>query len=261
MPPLPYATLFEVVLRLARELVLVRQGTATAGTTTTLDDSLSLFPLDTFRGGSLFLLNDSVFRTIIQHAGGKFTFAAVSLAPDVGDRYAASDNDVPLDVLVESINSAIRSMTLPGEDITLVTVSGQGDYTLPANVSGIFSVEIASSLTTPFLFTENFHWDEVNGHLRFPSAFAPATAGNVIRLTFRRPHTDIVLESAAIPNDINLDFLHWTAVQIASKYGQHVHGDDPKRNWPAKIQESEVRIQRFSSMQPKLQRAPRLADY
>jgi hypothetical protein len=262
MPPTPFATLFDVVLRLAREVVLVRQGTATGGTTASLTDSVSAFPIDTFRGGTLFLLNDIIFRAITQQNGGIFTWAAVvSDAPDAGDPYAVADNDIPLDVLVASINTAIRSMTIPAEDITLLTVASQEEYTIPANVGEIYKVEIAANTTSPYGFVEHFRWNQVGGKLRFAKSHKPATTDYVIRLTHRRVHTDITAEATAIPNDINLDYLHWSAVQIAAKYGARVHGTDPKRDWPAKIQESEVRIQRLASLQPKPQRSPRLSDW
>jgi len=262
MPTIPpFATLFDVVLRLAREIVLVRQGKATSGTTTTLIDTLADFSVDTFRGGTLFLLNDTVFKKITQHTGQTFTFAAVGDSPDAGDDYAVADNDIPLDVMVAAINSAIRSMTLPAEDITLTTVASQEEYTLPANVSGVFKVEVASSLTVPYGYAEHFHWDEVNGKLRFAGKFKPGSAGNLIRLTYRRAHTDLALEASALPNDINLDYLHWSAVQAAAKYGQRVHNKDPKRDWDGKVQESEVRIQRLASLQSRPQRSPRLADW
>ena len=261
MPPLPYATLFDTVLRLAREIILVREGAATSGTTLSLTDSVNTFPIDTFRGGTLFLPGSSKFKTITQHNAQTFTWVGALTAPVAADRYAVTDNDIPLDVMVSAVNSAIRAMTVPAEDETTTTIANQEEYTLPANVSKVFKVEVASSLTTPYGYVEHFRWNEAAGKLRFPTKFSPGSDGYKIRLTYRRTHTDIVLEAAAIPNDINLDYLHWTAVQNAAKYGQRVHNNDSKRDWPAKIQESEVRIQRLASLQPKPHRSPRLSDY
>jgi hypothetical protein len=254
-------TLFNAVLRLAREVVLVRDGLATSGSLTTLVDNNAKFPMDVFRGGTLFLLNDTIYRVVTQHSGSIFSFVAVGDSPDAGDPYAVADNDIPLDVLVAAINGAIRNMTIPGEDVSLVTIASQEEYSLPAGVSGLYKVEIASSLTSPYGYTPHYRWDEVNGKLRFSKNSKPGSAGNIIRITYRRQPTDLALEASYIPNDINLDYLHWSAVQIAAKYGARVHGTDPKRDWPAKIQESEVRIQRLASLQPKPQRSPRLSDW
>jgi hypothetical protein len=261
MPATPYATLFDVVLRLAREITLVRQGKATDGTTTTLVDTNSDITAGTLLGGTMFLLGDTIFRKISQHDGRIFTWStAVTDTPDAGDSYAVADRDIPLDVMLAAVNSAIRAMTLKSEDVTLKTVASQDEYSLPANVSGIYKVEIATSLTTPYGYEEHFHWDEVGGKLRFPYN-APAGTDYLIRLTHRRPHTEITAEATAIPNDINLDYLHWSAVQIAAKYGLRVHNADPKRDWNGKIQEAEVRVQRLASLQPKPQRSVRRADY
>jgi hypothetical protein len=261
MPPVPYATLFDVVLRLAREVLLVRDGTATSGTTTSLTDTNIQLPLDTFREGSIFLPATSIFRVITQQDKDTFTWSTAATAPVAGAAYAVVDKDVPLDVLISAVNSAIRKLVLPAEDITVLTVASQEEYALPANVSGIFKVEVAASATSPYGYSLNQHWDEVNGYLRFAKGSRPGTTGNIIRLTYRRPHTDILVSTTALPNDINLDYLHWTAVLNVAKYGQRVHSQDPKRDWPAKAQEAEVRAQRYASAQVRLQKTPRLADW
>lgn len=263
MPTIPpYATFFDAVLKLAREVVVTRQGTATSGTTSTLDDTEIKLQPGIFVGGTLFNLVNSEFRKITNQTASKITVSPVMTINDAGDAYVVANPDIPLDQLMAAVNGAIRDLVIPIEDITTLAVAGQEEYTLPANISGVMRVEVATSLTSPYGYQLNQHWREVNGKLRFPSAdFRPPTDDNIIKLTYRKPHTDLVLGTAALPNDIDVDYIHWSAVQKAAKYGLKQHGTDPKRDWPGKIQEAEVRIQRLSPSQTHLHKDTILADW
>lgn len=261
MPATPYATLFDIILRLAHEILVTRQGTATGGSATTLEDTAFHFQPDQFKDGTLFILHDGAMRKIIEHTTEKFTISPAYTAPANGDAYVVAAGDIPLDVMIAGVNASIRNMILPGEDVTQVTVASQEEYTLPANVSHLFRVEIATSKTSPYGYAPDFHWDEIDGKLRWPAAFAPGSDDMKMRLTFRKPHTEIVLETAVISNDVDLDYLHWSAVQYCAKHGLRMVGSDTKHDWPAKIQEAEVRLQRGASRQIKLHRDPRHADY
>jgi len=261
MPTIPpYATLFDVVLRLAREVLITRSGVATGGSTTTLEDTSFPFTPGIFKGGTVFNLVNKEFSRITQQSDTRLTFPAMTITV-AGNLYTVAGDDFPLDVLVSALNTTMRDLIIPDEDETLSVVSGQDEYILPANVSQLYKVEIAISAAVPYNYQEHFHWDEANGCLRFPMAYQPAAAGVPIRLTFRKVHTDLVNHDDAIPDGVNLDYLLWAAAENVAKYGLKVFGADTKRDFPSKIQEYEVRRQRAATAQVRLQRSPRLADW
>ena len=260
-PTYPTHTLFEAVLRLARELLLVRQGVATSGNTVTLTDTASNFPEDTWIGGTIFIPTDYVFRVISSHVGNAFSFASIGTNVIAGNPYEVANADLPLDVLVSAINSAIQAMTILEQDISLTVENQQDTYTLPDAAANLLAVEIAQNAIAPFGFVQHQHWDVMEGTLHFPANFNPGQVGNSIRLTYRKPFTPLTSEIDAIPNGVDLDCLHWLAVEDAAKYGLKIHGADPKRDWTGKVNEAEVRVQRYMGFQPKTQRVPRLADW
>ena len=131
------ATLLDAVLQLGRKLQILRSGTADSGSTTTCVDGSRFENDDTWNKGTFINITNSEWSRISDFAGdtGTFTFDAIT-AVDADDRYAALLPKYPLDILVESINTALQELEYPREDTTsLDTVDSQTIYTLPAGIT------------------------------------------------------------------------------------------------------------------------------
>lgn len=138
-------TLSDLTYRLAVELGIVSEGTATGGsTTTTTDTTLRTEANDYWNGGTLWVLKDAAgagaapqgeYARVSDFAttGGIITHAAVTSAVAVGDVYAVAKRTYPLVNLIQVINQALDDLGhLPNVDITSLTgATDQTEYTLP----------------------------------------------------------------------------------------------------------------------------------
>lgn len=194
-------TLNEATLALARVLGDVFSGVAdTGGSTTTLIDERLTDKAGSLQNGTLWFLSgdlDGVCARVEKHSAGKLTFPAQGIVPD-GLRYAVAKPQFPKHLLEQAMGLALGELpehTL--EDITLVTVANQEEYTLPTGVANLVSVEIATAAADPYSWVESLHWRETaGGKLRFISGWQPGLAGNKMRLSYndkhpRLPHDDL----------------------------------------------------------------------
>lgn len=194
-------TLNEATLALARVLGDVFSGVAdTGGSTTTLEDESLKAKVGSLQDGTLWFLSgdlDGVCTRVEKHSAGKLTFPAQGIKPD-GLRYAVTKPQFPKHLLEQAMGLALGELpehTL--EDLTLVTVANQEEYTLPTGVFNLVAVEIASSATAPYQYVESLHWRETaGGKLRFISGWQPVIAGFKMRISYnddhpRLPHDDL----------------------------------------------------------------------
>lgn len=139
-------TLYDLVLRTARELETVVEGTATGGSTTTVIDTVYLlnrFEDDHFNAGQVFILYDAGGAaaapegewgrvTDFVKSTGVVTMAAVSAAVAAGDRYAVMDDRFILDEIIQGINRVLGETPIEVTDTTTLDTAGdQLEYTLP----------------------------------------------------------------------------------------------------------------------------------
>lgn len=214
-------TLASAALDLARIVTSVREGVATGGNATTLADTARSEPDDYFHNGAhhgtIWFLsgNNSGKSAIITNwvqTTGTFTFVTPGAACAAADRYAAVAHDWPRDVLWQAVNAALRTIGAELDvDVTAVTVADQEEYTLPTGVTDIRKVEIAQETTAPYDYAVNYHWQQVDGKLRFDTDYAPATAGLKIRITHQPAVTELTSDTGAIGSGIHPDLLKWTA--------------------------------------------------
>lgn len=142
-------TLYDVVLKTARELEVIVEGTATAGATTSITDTVYLqnrYEDDFFNAGQAFILYDAGGAgaapqgewgriTDFVKSTGVVTITAVSAAVAAGDRYALMDDTYTLDDLIGAINRVLMEIPIEVVDLTSVdTATNQLEYTLPTGI-------------------------------------------------------------------------------------------------------------------------------
>lgn len=219
------ATLASATLDLARVLGNVIEGAATAGAVTYLRDSnlpRTAPPDDAFNRGTIWFksctqtaLNGlTAIVTDWDQSDVQFTFATQAATITAGDTYAFIDRDWPRDVLRRSVNDAMTTLGgLPDEYTlaTFVTVANQMTYTLPAGVYNVKKVEVASSTSSPYYYIPNYHWEEIDGNIRFLEGHEYPLAGYLIRLTYVVNPTEVTTDTGSISSYYHPDVLKWTA--------------------------------------------------
>lgn len=245
-------TLFEALLDLARRLTMVREGTATAVAATSITDSSKQFANGELIEGTLYLIETTPRAVrITGNAGDKINFASLSPAPGAGVSYAVASPDYPLDVLIQSINAAVRDLyAVPLRDSTLTTDSTKSEYDLPSGVFDLLRVEIETPANysvwgpAPTYYAESHYWHELNGKLIFLPGCEPRTDDLTIRLTYRDRPAAISSMTAVIPEGIDPELLLWKATAHALRWGLQKYGQDPDRRIVDRLNEAQQEIAR-----------------
>jgi len=138
-------TLANLTYRVARELGIVSEGTATGGSTTTIEDTnLRTEADDYWNSGSIWILRDSSGAIVaplgeyervtdFANSGGVITFAALTVTVASGDKYAVAKKTYPLETLIRNVNEAVQDLgIIPQTDITTIdTETNKTEYSLP----------------------------------------------------------------------------------------------------------------------------------
>ena len=142
-------TLFDLTYRLARELGVCFEGTATAGAATNITDTVYLlgrFEDDHFNAGTAWILYDAggagaspqgkmARVTDFVKTTGVATIETVTDAVAAGDRYALADDMYTKDVLIQAINQVLAEIPIPYiDDTTITTDASLTEYTLPTGM-------------------------------------------------------------------------------------------------------------------------------
>lgn len=143
--------LFDLTYRVARELGIVREGTATGGSTSTIIDTVLLKDLyndDHFNAGTAWILYDaggagaapqgltSRITDFVKTTGVVSLATTFGAAVAAGDRYALATNAFPWDTLISKINHVLEKLLVVTEDTTsLDTAADQTEYTLPSTIT------------------------------------------------------------------------------------------------------------------------------
>jgi hypothetical protein len=232
-------TLAEATLETAKIITDVREGAATAGTTTTLTDTnRTESAADWFTGGTIWFLsgtNIGLSRPITGWDATlkRFTFPAVPNAIIAGVRYAACRYEFPQAALIQAVNDAISGVgMLPTVNATLNTVVNQETYTLPAGVNNVRKLELSQRLITDPLFAtqpaylENHYWFESNGLIYFRRGHIPSRAGYRIRLWYHAPHAVITADADLISDYLHIERVKWTAAVFSYRRLLHTTKND-----------------------------------
>lgn len=215
-------TLAEVILKVSDIVQPTARGTATGGSTTTLVDTARVEPTAHFAYGTVwFLSGDLSGKTAVPTAYSAtthtFTIPTQTAAVAAGVQYAAAVPHYTRDMLVSAVNAALRDHGRTMQtDATLVGVSEQEEYTLPAGVNSVRRVLLDGEV--------NYYWRVVAGKLVFDSDAAPE-AGAVITLHHYGYHPAVSTDTATISDQVDISLLVWSAVYHAAMQRIGYEGD------------------------------------
>jgi len=214
-------TLNDALLALASYALPIHDGIATGGSTTQLIDTVRIQANDTFNNGVIFFrtgtyANTYAVVTDYASATGIFTFAALTGAGIVaGVQYSVFSlmSGLNLYDMIHALNQALQDCgDVLQEDETLVTIADQEDYTLPTGVSHVREIHTTSETAAPYYWRPSTHWEEINGKLRFPYQYAPASgAGYKIRIGYKAKHAALSVSTSEVSSQINTEWLKYTA--------------------------------------------------
>lgn len=217
--------LFDLVYRVARELGVAFEGTATGGAAGQLTDNIFLknrFGDDYFNAGTLLLLYDAgglgaspqgEWARITDYAQNPgVIFHENFLAPEgVGDRYAAIGAEFTLDTLIQNINMALNSIQIPYIDITTITTEeDKTEYTLPTDLlDQDINVYIQRASTT-----DNYLWLQVYDWYIAETAVGTAKelifrtqppAPYIVKLEYWKQHPSLNVRTDKLAEAVNID--------------------------------------------------------
>jgi hypothetical protein len=140
---------------------------------------------------------------------------------------------------------------VPAQDATLTTVADQEQYTLPAGVSDVRLVEIATSKTSPHEY-QPYHgvWSEIaSGTLQFFPGREPVDTGFLIRLTYMDAHAALTADTSTISTYVHLDRVIWAAAVHAWLWRiQLAKTDEP--TYSAQLQFAMAQTEKFRRTRP-----------
>ena len=226
-------TLAEITQAVAERLPTKRiSGAATGGSTSTLIDTVNLTQADDYwKIGPLWILSGTYSGSVLEvtassQANKRLTFAALATAIVAGVKYLVSHPDFPYQELVRAVNLALDEIgKTVAIDATLAGVSGTYVYTLPTGVFNLVKVELVRD-SIPYLCS---HCTERNGTLIFDTGYSPQD-GDVIRLHWLKAHANLSVSTDAVDDDIDIEYLTWTAAIYALRWGLAQYQKDPQRN-------------------------------
>lgn len=217
-------TVAEMLLEIAGCLTGAGYGTATDGSTTTLEDTRHEEPDDYWNGGTLFFLTGplagkTVVITTWDEPTGTFTFPAQTSAVVAGNEYAVVDARYPRQALVGALNNALRELgPFDTKNEALAVIEDQWEYDLPAGVQGLKRLQFSLETVAPF---KNWSppdrwWDERGGKL-YLSRHHPWEPGTQMRIWHELPHVRVSADADVITQDVHTRRIAWLAAWYAAR--------------------------------------------
>jgi len=224
-------TVFDITLAVALKVTDVLEGTATAGATTSLTDTVNLIQNNQYWDkGTLWIRTGTHANKVLAITGylaSKFTFASLgATAIAVGNEYSVIRGHYPYQQITSAIRQALNETYVESENETLVGDGTTLEFTLPNGVSNIKRVEIEYPDSGGYQ-PPSHHWREVGGKLRFDFGYAPYD-DNIIHVFYRDAHPALSSYSTAISNEINTDWLEWKSAEKLLLWGAAMYGKKPE---------------------------------
>jgi hypothetical protein len=222
-------TLFDIAYRVARELSIVHEGTATSGSTTTTVDNIFLkdrFPDDHFKAGTIFIIYVASHVPFPPHAPperewaritdfaestGMVTHVALTAAVGAGDRYAVCNPEYTIDTIIQNTNAILSELEIPNVDIsTIDTAENTTEYTLP---TGVLDQNVKvwiqrSTVTNQNLWIEYHDWyiaETVTGTAKkLIFRHQPPEPWDV-KLEYWLPHPALYLNTEKLAESLNIN--------------------------------------------------------
>lgn len=128
------------------------------------------------------------------------------------ERQAATRINPSRSAMISAVNLALAEIgPITQLNSTLVVDEDAEDYALPAGVSNVVRVEIASSNTAPYEYKASQFWRELAGRIYFSSGKAPDDDAYPMRIWYLAPHSTVANDSDTINAAIDKMRLAWTA--------------------------------------------------
>jgi len=220
-------TLAEMTLKVAREITEVLNGTATAGAGTSITDTDNLTQQNAYwdKGSVWILSGDHSGKTAIVtgFSANKVTFA--DFGSTVGTcRYAVGRATFPYRQIVQAINAALDEIRVLGEDASLTGDGETLEFTLPAGVTDVESVEFTQYGSSPAVKTPSHHWKIRGGKIKWDYGYAPCD-GDTIHLWHRTYHDELTTYSDTLDERVQVEWLKWKACEHALYWGIKTYQD------------------------------------
>jgi hypothetical protein len=222
-------TLAEAILALSKVLQNTIEGTATGGSTTTLEDALRKEAEDYYDGGTLWFLSGSLSgktAVVMDWVPTRFTVLTQTAAVAAGVSYAAAGGEFPKWLMVQKINEAYELLAIPQTNETLITVAYQESYTLPAGVYNVKRVEVAGSSASPYYYGVSLNWYELNGKIYFDTGSEPIEDAYPIRLSYLPRLADLSSDTDVLNDQVPLEALKWHAAVLCYRWLLGKYRDD-----------------------------------
>ena len=166
------ADLFDILLGVARDSGMLREGTATGGGTTTIVDNVGRDEdADVFNGGTAFIVYDAggaaaapegQSKLVTDFAsGGTITTQAFSAAVVSGDYYGVMNKRYPRWAMIQAVNESLRDIGRVGtvDSTTLDTAASTREYNLPVVAKyDLRQVWLAQTTAAPFRWRRLRTW-------------------------------------------------------------------------------------------------------
>ena len=247
-------TAFDVLFDVYSDLGAMNITTATgASSKTTISDSkiIDTFEDDEWNEGWMFCVRTSdgaapqgEFMRISDFVRSTGTFTTESFSANVeeGDTIGYVNSEYPLRVMLERLNTALRSEkigNIVSVDTSITTVSGQTEYTLPLALKRRpFRVEIQTSTTSG-----DYEYVQIYGWRHVPAAAgstgklvlsANPDAGKILRVWYRGQHPTLSTYSSVIDETIPPEIVRYALlVEMMSWLNSREEGenDHVKEEW------------------------------
>ena len=202
-------TVFDISLKMMRHVTDLLHGTATDGSTTTLEDTVNLIQGNAyFELGSLWIRSGThqgkVF-LVTEHTGNTLTFGAVTGAIAEGVRFSVARGVFPWEQIKGAIQQSLDMTYVTGHDATLEGDGTTLEFTLPDGVQDVKEVRLEKPNSNGLDSISN-HWDERLGKLVFEFGFAPVS-GDIIHVYYKDDHAEITDYDTKISAEINEKWL------------------------------------------------------
>ena len=220
-------TLADISLAVARLVTPenIVSGTATAGTTTSLTDTVNLTQQTAYFDKGILWIQSGTNSGKVLHVTGnpanKLNFATLADAIAIGDRYAVARPIYPYNQIVSAIQQALDETYIEGEDATLTGDGTTLEFSLPTGVWDVKRVRIENA-TYPEDCYFSSHWKEQSGKIKFDYGYAPDDDFS-IRLYFRDQHPALTAATSEIDSEIDTNWLKYKAAEILLNWGLGVY--------------------------------------